>query len=55
LPEGVGIALAAKRLDQLSSRVWVLCGDGEMAEGSMWEAAQYAGFWGWTTSSRSST
>ncbi|HET6750341.1 MAG TPA: transketolase [Actinomycetes bacterium] len=46
LPVGVGIALAAKRLDQLRSRVWVLCGDGEMAEGSMWEAAQYAGFMG---------
>jgi transketolase len=46
LPVGVGIALAAKRLDQLSSRVWVLCGDGEMAEGSMWEAVQYAGFMG---------
>jgi transketolase len=46
LPVGVGVALAAKRLDRLSSRVWVLCGDGEMAEGSMWEAAQYAGFMG---------
>jgi transketolase len=46
LAVGVGIALAAKRLDQLLSRVWVLCGDGEMAEGSMWEAAQYAGFMG---------
>jgi transketolase len=44
LPVGVGIALAAKHLDQLPARVWVLCGDGEMAEGSMWEAAQYAGF-----------
>jgi transketolase len=46
LPVGVGIALAAKHLDRLQSRVWVLCGDGEMAEGSMWEAAQYAGFMG---------
>jgi len=44
LPVGAGIALAAKQLDQLASRVWVLCGDGEMAEGSMWEAAQYAAF-----------
>jgi transketolase len=44
LPVGVGIALAAKRLDRLASRIWVLCGDGEMAEGSMWEAAQYAAF-----------
>jgi transketolase len=46
LPVGVGIALAAKRLDRLPPRVWVLCGDGEMAEGSMWEAAQYACFMG---------
>jgi transketolase len=46
LPIGVGIALAAKRLDQLLSRVWVLCGDGEMSEGSIWEAVQYAGFMG---------
>jgi hypothetical protein len=46
LPVGVGIALATNRLDQLLSRIWVLCGDGEMAEGSMWEAAQYAGFMG---------
>jgi transketolase len=44
LPVAIGIALAAKRLDRLASRVWVLCGDGEMAEGSIWEAAQYAAF-----------
>ena len=42
LPIGVGIALAARRLDQLSSRVWVLCGDSEMAEGSVWEAFEHA-------------
>jgi transketolase len=38
LPIAVGIALAGKRLDRLPYRVWVLCGDSEMAEGSMWEA-----------------
>ena len=38
LPIAVGIALAGKRLDQLPFRVWALCGDSEMAEGSMWEA-----------------
>jgi transketolase len=38
LPIAVGIALAGKRLDRLPFRVWVLCGDSEMAEGSMWEA-----------------
>ena len=46
LPLGVGIALAGKRLDRLPYRVWVLCGDSEMAEGSMWEAFQYAGYVG---------
>jgi len=38
LPDGVGVALAGKYLDDLPYRVWVLCGDSEMAEGSMWEA-----------------
>jgi transketolase len=41
LPYGVGIALAGKRLDQLPYRTWVLCGDSEMAEGSMWEAFEH--------------
>ena len=44
LPIGVGIALAGKRLDRLPYRVWVLCGDSEMAEGSMWEAFEHAAF-----------
>src|SRR5499427_392868 len=38
LPIGTGVALAGKYLDELPYRVWVLCGDSEMAEGSMWEA-----------------
>ncbi|SDD18445.1 transketolase [Glycomyces harbinensis] len=37
LPIGVGMALGA-RLSGSPARVWVLCGDGEIAEGSMWEA-----------------
>lgn len=44
LPVGVGIALAGKRLDHSDHRVWVLCGDSEMAEGSVWEAAEHAGY-----------
>ncbi|MEO6349760.1 MAG: transketolase [Candidatus Limnocylindrales bacterium] len=44
LPVGVGIALAAKRLDRLPYRTWILCGDSEMAEGSMWEAIAQASF-----------
>ena len=46
LPIGAGIALAGKRLDRLPYRVWVLCGDSEMTEGSMWEALEMAGFSG---------
>jgi transketolase len=42
LPIGVGMGLAAKYLDRLPTRVWVLCGDSEMAEGSMWEAFEHA-------------
>jgi transketolase len=42
LPIGVGIALAGKRLDRLPFRVWVLTGDGELAEGSMWEGFEHA-------------
>src|SRR6476659_4437553 len=43
LPISVGIALAAKRLEHADLRVWVLCGDSELAEGSMWEAFEQAG------------
>ena len=42
LPIGVGMAIAGKRLDRLPYRVWVLCGDSETAEGSIWEAFQHA-------------
>ncbi|HWD84297.1 MAG TPA: transketolase [Solirubrobacteraceae bacterium] len=44
LPVGVGVATAAEKLDRLPYRVWVLCGDSEMAEGSIWEAFQHAGW-----------
>ncbi|MFI9614932.1 transketolase [Streptomyces sp. NPDC052023] len=44
LPVGVGIALSGKRLDRADYRVWVLCGDSELAEGSVWEAAEHASF-----------
>lgn len=42
---GVGIALAGKYLDRLPYRVWVLSGDSEMAEGSVWEAIEHAAFY----------
>jgi transketolase len=46
LPVGVGIALAGRRLDHEPYRVWVLCGDSELAEGSVWEAFEHAGYEG---------
>ena len=39
---GVGMALAA-RLDKLDYNTYVLLGDGEIAEGAVWEAASLAG------------
>jgi transketolase len=44
LPIAVGVALAGRRLDRLPYRVWCLCGDSEMAEGSIWEAFEHAAF-----------
>src|SRR5215207_1979858 len=46
LPISVGVALAGKKLDRLRYRIWCLCGDSEMAEGSMWEAFEHAAFMG---------
>jgi transketolase len=45
LPDGVGIALAGKKLDRLPFRVWVLTGDSELAEGSQWEAFEHAAYY----------
>ena len=44
-PVAVGAALAG-RLDGSARRTFVLCGDGELQEGSMWEAAMAAGHFG---------
>ncbi|MGA4864508.1 transketolase [Streptomyces lavendulocolor] len=44
LPVGVGIALAGKRLDDVPYHVYVLSGDSEMAEGSVWEAVEHAAY-----------
>ena len=41
LGAGVGLALGA-RFERTDARTWVLLGDGEVAEGSVWEAAQLA-------------
>jgi transketolase len=44
LSVGAGLAIGA-RLDKSPSRVYVLLGDGEMAEGQVWEAAEFAGYY----------
>lgn len=38
----VGMALGA-RMEEVPRRTFVLCGDSEMAEGSIWEAVEHAG------------
>ena len=45
LPNAVGVALAGKYLEELPYRIWVLCGDSEMAEGSIWEALDKASYY----------
>ena len=45
LPVGVGMAMAAK-MDRKRHNVYVICGDGECDEGSMWEAALVANHYG---------
>jgi transketolase len=42
---GVGMALVAKNLDHLPTRVWVVLGDSEMAEGSVWEGFDKAAYY----------
>ena len=39
---GAGLAIA-QRMDKTGTRTYVLVGDGEMAEGQIWEAAEFAG------------
>lgn len=39
---GAGMAYSYKHLDKLSNNVYVLLGDGESAEGSVWETAMFA-------------
>jgi len=42
LPVGIGIALNAKYVDSQDYRTYVIMGDGESVEGSVWEAAEVA-------------
>lgn len=45
LPDAVGVALAGRYLDRLPYQTWVLCGDSELAEGSIWEALDKAAYY----------
>jgi transketolase len=45
LPDAVGQCLAGRYLDRLGYHAWVLCGDGETAEGSIWEALDKASYY----------
>jgi transketolase len=42
LSVGAGLAIGAKLIEKTGARVYVLLGDGEMAEGNVWEAAAFA-------------
>jgi transketolase len=44
LSVGAGLAIGA-RMDKSDTRVYVLTGDGELAEGQIWEAAAFAAFY----------
>lgn len=46
LSAGIGMALAAAKLDDSDRRIYVLMGDAESAEGSVWEAAHVASHYG---------
>lgn len=45
LSVGAGLALLSKR-EGRSNKTFVLLGDGELAEGQVWEAANFAGYYG---------
>jgi transketolase len=46
LPIAVGVALAARAVEKLPFHVWAVCGDSEIAEGSIWEGLDKAGHYG---------
>jgi transketolase len=46
MPIAAGVALAGKYLDRLPFHVWTLCGDSELAEGSIWEGIDKASHYG---------
>lgn len=45
LSYGVGMAINSKFMDRTQNKIFVLMGDGEVAEGSVWEAAAMASYY----------
>jgi len=45
LSNAAGMAYVGKRFDASDYRVYCLCGDGEVAEGSVWEAMAFASYY----------
>jgi transketolase len=45
LPDAVGVCLSGKYLERLPYRAWVLTGDSELAEGSIWEGFDKASYY----------
>jgi transketolase len=45
LPVAAGVSMAGRYLDKLPFHTWVLCGDSELAEGSIWEALDKAAYY----------
>ena len=45
LPIGVGVGLVAKYVEKLPYKIFVVLGDSEMAEGSIWEALDHARYY----------
>ena len=39
------MAYSSKYFDKVDNRYWVICGDGEVAEGAIWEAANFASYY----------
>ena len=40
------MAYASKYMDKIDNNYWVVIGDGESAEGNIWESANFAGAYG---------
>lgn len=39
------MAYSSKNFDKINNKIWCICGDGEVAQGSVWEAAGFASYY----------